>query len=221
MPMAETLMKMADQVSGVHDITQGRNPAGVTSGRAIGQLQEASQQIIRTKEREVGSDTMLEVYKQTLSLIRNNYEQEIDVRKFNQSGAGYEFYKIHPNEVDDDMDFKYVPGSSMPESRASRFDQALDLVQLGLLDAKQFWMWTQKDMSKEILDDILQQEKQQEEEMQRLTEVINTSTNPAEVQQAQLMMRELMGQNPNPEEKEQQQKEEEQRGSKRTKVQPS
>ena len=207
-PLADSLLRITDQVSGVHDITQGRNPAGVTSGRAIGQLQEASQQIIRTKEREVGSDTIIEVYKQTLGLIKNNYEEDIDVRKFNQSGAGYEFYKIHPSEVDDDMDFKYVPGSSMPESRASRFDQALDLVQLGLLDAKQFWMWTQKDMSKEILDEILEQEKQQEEEMQRLVEVLNTSTNPAEIQQAQLMMRELMGQNPHPEEQEKQEAEE-------------
>ena len=214
-PMAESLMKMADQVSGVHDITQGRNPAGVTSGRAIGQLQEASQQIIRTKEREVGSDTMIEVYKQTLSLIKNNYEEEIDIRKFNQSGAGYEFYQIHPEEVDDDMDFKYVPGSSMPESRASRFDQALDLVQLGLLDAKQFWMWTQKDMSKEILDDILEKEKQQEEETQRLTEVLNTSTDPAEIQQAQLMLRELMGQNPNPQEQEEMEAKEEQKNARR------
>ena len=208
MPMAQTLMQMADTVSGVHDITQGRNPSGVTSGRAISQLQEASQQIIRTKEREVGSDTMIEVYKQTLMMIKNNYEEDIDVRKFNQSGAGYEFYKISPVDIDDDMDFKYVPGSSMPESRASRFDQALDLVQLGLLDAKQFWMWTQKDMSKEILDDILQQEKQQEEEMQRLVEVLNTSTDPAEIQQAQLMMRELMGQNPQPQEEQQQPKRE-------------
>tara|TARA_R100001443_G_scaffold25736_1_gene38725 strand:- start:6389 stop:8230 length:1842 start_codon:yes stop_codon:yes gene_type:complete len=207
-PLADSLLRITDQVSGVHDITQGRNPAGVTSGRAIGQLQEASQQIIRTKEREVGSDTIIDIYKQTLSLIKNNYEEEIDVRKFNQSGAGYEFYKIHPTEVDDDMDYKYVPGSSMPESRASRFDQALDLVQLGLLDAKKFWMWTQKDMSKEILDEILEQEKQQEEEMQRLVEVLNTSTNPAEIQQAQLMMRELMGQNPHPEEEEKQEAEE-------------
>ncbi len=207
-PMADSLLKITDQVSGVHDITQGRNPAGVTSGRAIGQLQEASQQIIRTKEREVGSDTIIEVYKQTLSLIKNNYENEIDVRRFNQSGAGYEFYQIHPQDVDDDMDYKYVPGSSMPESKASRFDQALDLVQLGLLDAKQFWMWTQKDMSKEILDEILEAEKQQEQEMQRLIEVINTSSNPAEIQQAQLMMREMMGQNPHPQEEEEAKEEE-------------
>lgn len=210
-PMAEAMLKITDTVSGVHDITQGRNPAGVTSGRAIGQLQEASQQIIRTKEREVGSDTIIEVYKQTLTLLKNNYEKDIDIRKFNQSGAGYEFYQVNPTEIDDDMDFKYVPGSSMPESRASRFDQALDLIQLGLLDPKQFWMWTQKDMSKEILDEILEAEKQQEEEMQRLVEVLNTSEDPAEIQQAQLMMRELMGQNPNPQEQEQQQAEEEQR----------
>ncbi|QDP57973.1 MAG: putative portal protein [Prokaryotic dsDNA virus sp.] len=210
-PLADSLLKMTDQVSGVHDITQGRNPSGVTSGRAISQLQEASQQIIRTKEREVGSDTMIVVYKQTLTLIKNNYEQNIDVRKFNESGAGYEFYELNPTDVDDDMDYKYVPGSALPESKASRFDQALDLVQLGLLDQKQFWMWTQKDMSKEILDAMLEQEKKQKEEAERLVEILNTSTDPQEIQQAQLMLREMMGQQQSPEEQAQQQNQQEQK----------
>ena len=80
----------------------------------------------------------------------------------------------------------------MPESRASRFDQALDLVQLGLLDQKQFWMWTQKDVSKDILESMLQQEKAREDEMQRLVQIIETSTDEQEIQQAQLMLRELM-----------------------------
>ena len=219
-PLADSLLKITDQVSGVHDITQGRNPSGVTSGRAISQLQEASQQIIRTKEREVGSDTMIDVYKQTLSLLKNNYEQPIEVRKFNESGAGYEFYDIHPSQLDDDMDYRYVPGSSMPESRASRFDQALDLIQLGLLDAKQFWMWTQKDMSKEILDEILETEKQEQEEMQRLVQVLNTSTDEEEIMEAQLMMRELMGQNPTPTEQKEEEEQTDAKQPQRGRFQP-
>ena len=62
LPLAESMMKMTDIVSGVHDITQGRNPSGVTASRAIQQLQEASQQIIRTKEREVGQDAIISMY---------------------------------------------------------------------------------------------------------------------------------------------------------------
>ena len=201
-PLAESLLKMTDQVSGIHDITQGRNPSGVTSGRAIGQLQEASQQIIRTKEREVGSDTIVSLYKNALAILKYNYAKDISVRKPNEAGKGYEFFEVAPYELDDDLDYKYIPGSSMPESKASRFDQALDLVQLGLLDQKQFWMWTQKDVSKEILEGMLEQEKAKEEKIQELVQVIETSTNQEEIAQAQMMLKAIMEDDNNPQEEE-------------------
>ena len=79
LPMAQSLIQLADSVSGVHDITQGRNPSGVTASRAIAQLQEASQQVIRTKEREVGQDAIISLYKHTLVMLKNNYESEIEI----------------------------------------------------------------------------------------------------------------------------------------------
>ncbi|MBA95794.1 MAG: hypothetical protein CMP21_08780 [Rickettsiales bacterium] len=180
LPMAQSLIQLSDQVSGVHDITQGRNPSGVTSGRAISQLQEASQQIIRTKEREVGQDAVISLYKNTLDMLKNNYEQDIEIRSVSEDGQ-YEFYKIPPYELDEDMDFKYIPGSSLPESRASRFDQALDLVQMGLLTPEQFWRWTQKDISKEILEEMLEQKKAMQEEMQRDQETLENSTDKQQI----------------------------------------
>ena len=202
LPMAETLMRMTDSVSGVHDITQGRNPSGVTASRAIQQLQEASQQVIRAKEREVGSDAVIDLYKQTLNLLANNYEQDINVRKYSESGTGYEFETIQPYSIDTDMDFKYVPGSSLPESRASRMDQAIDLLQLGLLDQEKFWRWIQKDISKEILDEILEQKKMMEERQQQLMQVMETSTNPEEIANAKLELSSMMGGIPEQQEEE-------------------
>ena len=193
LPMSETLIRMTDTVSGVHDITQGRNPSGVTASRAIQQLQEASQQVIRAKEREVGTDAIIDLYRQTLSLLHSNYEEAINVRKFSQDGAGYEFTEIMPYDIDVDMDFKYVPGSSLPESRASRMDQAMDLIQLGLLDPEKFWRWTQKDISQEILDEILEQKKQMMQQMQQDMQTMEQSTDPSEIENAQLRLREGMG----------------------------
>ncbi len=195
LPMAESMIKLADSVSGVHDITQGRNPSGVTASRAIQQLQEASQQVIRAKEREIGTDAIMDIYKITLNLLKNNSEDKISVRRYDEEGSGYQFASVNPYDLDDDMDFKYVPGSSMPESRASRFDQAIDLLQLGLLDAEKFWRWTQKDISKEILDEITAQKRAQEEAMMRDREILQTSTDPEEIMDAQLRMREAMGLN--------------------------
>ena len=193
LPLAESMMKMTDIVSGVHDITQGRNPSGVTASRAIQQLQEASQQIIRTKEREVGQDAIISMYRLTLNLLVNNYEQPINVRRITETG--YEFEQVNPYDLSQDLDFKYIPGSSMPESRANRFDQALDLVQLGLLDQEKFWRWTQKDISKEILEEMLEQKKQQQEALQQQQQIMETSTDEDEIMNAQLAMRELMGMN--------------------------
>ena len=193
LPLAESMMKMTDIVSGVHDITQGRNPSGVTASRAIQQLQEASQQIIRTKEREVGQDAIISMYRLTLNLLVNNYEQPINVRRITETG--YEFEQVNPYDLSQDLDFKYIPGSSMPESRANRFDQALDLIQLGLLDQEKFWRWTQKDISKEILEEMLEQKKQQQEAMQQQQQIMETSTDEDEIMNAQLAMRQMMGMN--------------------------
>ena len=193
LPMAQSLIQLADSVSGVHDITQGRNPSGVTSGTAISQLQEASQQVIRTKEREVGQDAVVSLYKYTLAMLKNNYEKTIKIRTYAQDIGQYEFYEIAPYDLDDDMDFKYVPGSSLPDNRASRMDQAMNLVQLGLLSPEQFWRWTQKDVSKDILEEILEQKKQQQDMMQQQTDVMQNSTDPKEIEDAMLIQQEMMG----------------------------
>ena len=191
LPLAEYMMRLTDSISGVHDITQGRNPSGVTAAKAISALQEASQQIIRAKEREIGFDSIIDIYKQTLSILVNNYESEITIRRNTQ--MGYEFESIQPYQLSDDMDFKYVPGSSMPESRASRIDQALEYVQIGLLTPEQFWRWHEKDISKDILEEIIEQKKMQQQMQQQQMDTLNTSTDENEIMETLLQQRAQMG----------------------------
>ena len=191
LPLAQYMMQLTDSISGVHDITQGRNPSGVTAAKAISALQEASQQIIRAKEREIGFDSIIDIYKQTLSILANNYESAIIIRRNTQ--MGYEFKQIQPYELTDDMDFKYVPGSSMPESRASRIDQALEYVQMGLLTPEQFWRWHEKDISKDILEEIIEQKKQQQQIQQQQMDILNNSTDENEIMETLLQQRAQMG----------------------------
>lgn len=193
LPMSQSLLALVDQVSGVHDITQGRNPAGVTSGTAINQLQEASQQIIRTKEREVGQDAVIDLYKFTLSMLKNNYESNIEVRNFSDISGKYEFDEVSPYDIEVDLDFKYVPGSSLPENRASRFDQALQMAQMGLLNPEQFWRWTQKDISKEILDEIMEQKRIQQEEMEADQQILEESTDKEQIMNTLMKQRAMAG----------------------------
>ena len=98
------------------------------------------------------------------------------------------------------MDFSYVPGSSMPDSRASRMDQAVDLLQLGLLDAESFWRWTQGDITKDILDQIAQAKAEQQRQIEAEVDTISQSTNEDEIMDSLLRYRSLNGIEEAPEE---------------------
>ena len=193
LPMAESMMSLADTVSGVHEISRGFNPSGVTAGRAIQQLQEASQQIIRAKEREIGTDAVIDLNKMVLELIAKNMSKAISIRRNADDGSGYVFENINPYDVEFDLDFKYLPGSSMPESRASRMDQAIDLLQLGLLDESDFWRWTQGDITKDKMDKIAQQKAMMEQQMQQEMDILQNSTDEDEIMDALLRQREMSG----------------------------
>ena len=191
LPLVEEMLKLQDTVSGVHDITQGRRPTGVTASRAIQQLQEASQQIIRVKEREVGTDSIIDMHRMALHILKNHYVEPITVRKVEDDE--YKFDTYQPYDLDDDLDFKYVPGSTMPESKASRIDQAMDYLKLGVLTPEQFWRWHEKDISSDILEELIQQKRQMNQQMQSDMETIQSSTNEDEILNAKLRLRESMG----------------------------
>ena len=193
LPMAESMMGLADTVSGVHEISRGFNPSGVTAAKAISQLQEASQTIIRAKEREIGSDAIIDLNKMVLELLSKNYSKVIELRMDTEDGSGYEFRSVNPYDLDPDLDFKYVPGSSMPDSRVARMDQAIDLLQLGLLDEGDFWRWTQSDITKDKMEQIAEQKAMQEAQMQQEMDIMQNSTDEQEIMDALLRQREMSG----------------------------
>ena len=194
LPLAESMIGLADNVSGVHEVTKGMTPGSVTASRAIQQLNEASQTIIRAKEREIGIDAIIDIYKITLQLLSKNYSKTINIRKPSTDGSGFMFEKVEPYNLNPDMDFSYVPGSSMPESRAARRDEAMSLLQLGVLDEESFWRWTQMDITKERLDAIAQSRAEREQAISQEMEVMQNSTNEDEILEALLRQREMTGQ---------------------------
>lgn len=66
------LQSFSNEVSGVHDVTQGRKPAGVTAAEAIETLQEAANTRVRLKERNM-QVSLSKLAKHVISLMLQKY----------------------------------------------------------------------------------------------------------------------------------------------------
>ena len=186
LPLVQSMMQMSDTVSGVHDVTMGRKPGGVTAGSAIKALQEASQTIIRQKERDTNRDAIIDMYRYSLWMIKNFYDQDIVVRSLDEQTGEYAFTTINPLNLDIDLDFNFVPSNGIPETRQERMVQGMEMLQMGLLDQEKFWRWMEKDISGEILEEIMEQKKAMMEQKERDMEILATSTDENELMEAKL-----------------------------------
>lgn len=66
------LQSFSNEVSGVHDVTQGRKPAGVTAAEAIETLQEAAHTRVRLKERNM-QVSLSKLAKLVISMMLQKY----------------------------------------------------------------------------------------------------------------------------------------------------
>lgn len=88
----ETLIQLADYETGVHDVTQGRKPTGVTAAEAIYSLQEAAQTRIRLKERNLTSSLTQLGYLVVATMLQNYHLPRIV--KITGEGGNPEYYEI-------------------------------------------------------------------------------------------------------------------------------
>ena len=142
-----------DAITGVQDVTQGRTPTGVKSGRAIMALQEASQTRIRFKINHEIKRFVREIGEYMVELIQI-YDTEIQsIREKNPTGA-YEFTQYDPNGMydangiqegqegfepssaktlrDSNFEIEVASGSRYPGGRMAKEERAIELYQQGI-----------------------------------------------------------------------------------------
>ncbi len=93
----QNLFKIADTISGIQDITQGRKPIGVTAAQAIDTLQEAAQTRIRLKERN-NNTSLGQLGKLMVSRVLQFYSTP-RVIKITGNSEWPEFMQFHVQEV--------------------------------------------------------------------------------------------------------------------------
>lgn len=106
-----TLMTILDQQSGVHDVTQGRKPAGVTAAQAIETLQEAAQTRIRLKERNL----LTSLHRLGMLIISRMLQYYTEPRvieltgRDDRTGDWPNYVKFYVEQIDEDGDVMYRP----------------------------------------------------------------------------------------------------------------
>ena len=124
----EQINRDLDTVSGIHDITQGRKPTGITAGIAIESLQEAAQIRMRLAARflEYSHKHSAELM---LSIIWQFYREPRTVKKKKPDGE-WEYKDINFHNVE----VKIQTGSTMHRNQAVLQQQSLELYKVQAID---------------------------------------------------------------------------------------
>ena len=161
----EQISQDIDTVSGIHDITQGRRPTGITAGVAIETLQEAAQTRLRLAARylEYSLRCAAELM---LSIIWEYYRNPRTIRK--KTIGGYQFVEAnfaHEELAGGIPDVKIRAGSTMPISESVRRQDSKELRALDVIDDEAVldaYNWPDKD---EVLARVEQKRAEEAQQM--------------------------------------------------------
>ena len=129
-----TINQDIDTVSGIHDVTQGRKPTGVTAGVAIESLQEAAQTRLRLAARFL-EWSLKHAAELMLSIIWQYYKEPRTIRKRAAQGWTYKDVNFGNRELQGGLpNVKIQSGSTMPMNKSVLKQQALQLAQTVMPD---------------------------------------------------------------------------------------
>jgi len=97
----QVFMRQAETVSGSTDVTQGRNPTGVSAAAAIQSLQEASQTRIRLKERNLAT-SLSQLGNQIVALMMQYYTEPRVVKIVGKDSDWPKYFDFYVSRLDDD-----------------------------------------------------------------------------------------------------------------------
>lgn len=142
-----------EQITGVNDVTQGRKPGGVTSGRAIVALQEASQTRQRFKINKEVARLTKEIGEFMVQMILT-YDEEIRSIRERDAEGQFQFTDFNPQVLYDadgntegtpefnpgtakrlensQFDVSVTTGSRYAQGRVANEERAMELYQAGI-----------------------------------------------------------------------------------------
>jgi hypothetical protein len=162
----EVIMRLIDTVTGVQDVTQGKQPTGITAASAIGLLQEAAQTMVRDKTNTEIGNFVVECGEYAIWLIQNydTTARNIMVKE----GGNKEYYPFDPvgrydqegqkvekggkTMAESRFDVEIVAGQSMPSGRMAKEEIAKQRLESGVYGIEDYLVAISEPNKQEIID---------------------------------------------------------------------
>lgn len=172
----ETLLKLTDVVTGIHDIIEGKKPTGITAASAIQELKESAQARVRFKISNEITDYVHDMGKFIVWLIQQYDEEIVSIREREANGE-FKFVKFDPvnryvntnnlDEVakaeedstegmslkDSKLDIEVVTGTRLPSGRVASEERAINLYKEGIYGIEAVVRALAESNKKDIIED--------------------------------------------------------------------
>lgn len=127
----ERIQRDMDDISSQHEVSKGRTPPGVEAATAIAYLQEQDDTIISHTADSV-EQAHERIGKHLLSYVGQFWDAQRIVKVVG-SNSMYESFVFKGSDLRGNTDFKVVPGSAAPRSRAAKQAHIMELVKMGII----------------------------------------------------------------------------------------
>lgn len=155
------------EISGINDASAGIKPSGIQSGVALQTLAISSQSQGQTLEKGV-DDTIRRLGEQRAGLARQ-YSTEARQVQVTDDQGNTKWVEVTPEMIRDDWGMRIGKGSTLPVDRTVLFEQAIQALQVGLLDvegALKYWRHPEAQQVLKRLKAQQEQQAQMQEQMQ-------------------------------------------------------
>tara|TARA_R110000824_G_scaffold66299_2_gene172153 strand:+ start:9479 stop:11506 length:2028 start_codon:yes stop_codon:yes gene_type:complete len=129
--LAQSLRQSIADISGVHDVSQGRQPSGVVSGRAMGILsdQDATKLGPAVSQLELWIESLGQCI---LEMCQEHLDPDVTLSIVGEARSA-EVTKFHRGMLDSELDVEVQPGSMLPKSLSFEREMAQREFQIGAL----------------------------------------------------------------------------------------
>ena len=138
--------EMLEYIYGIHDVTQGKTPTGVSAWRAIRELRDTGQTRIRDKIREM-EYVEISLTQKMIHIIRN-YTNVADFRM--EHKGKYTWKRTNFGKIKYDPQVMIISPTVLPTDKVFLANQASQAAQLGMIDRKAYLEMTNIPNAEEI-----------------------------------------------------------------------